>query len=45
MIKERVPRADQRSPDALLDEVMGVIDRALVAEYGQPAVRLAQLKK
>ncbi|QHO76800.1 hypothetical protein ACH79_33390 [Bradyrhizobium sp. CCBAU 051011] len=37
MIKERVPRADQRSPDAVLDEVMGVIDRALIAEYGQPA--------
>jgi hypothetical protein len=37
LIKDRVPRADQRSPDALLDEVMGVIDRALVAEYGQQA--------
>jgi hypothetical protein len=37
LIKERVPKADQRSPDALLDEVMGVIDRALVAEYGQRA--------
>jgi hypothetical protein len=37
MIKQRVPRADQQSPDALLDEVMGVIDRALIAEYGQAA--------
>jgi hypothetical protein len=37
MIKERVPRADQRSPNALLDEVMGVIDRALIAEYEQSA--------
>jgi hypothetical protein len=34
MIKQRVPKADQRSPEAVLDEVMAVIDRALLAEYG-----------
>jgi len=37
LIKSRVPKADQRSPDALLDELFGVIDRALVAEYGSAA--------
>jgi hypothetical protein len=34
LIKDRVPRADQRPPEELLEEVMGAIDRALIAEYG-----------
>jgi len=37
LIKARVPRADQREPMAVLDEVMAVIDRALIAEYGEQA--------
>jgi len=34
LIKSRVPAADQRPPEAVLDELFDVIDRALVAEYG-----------
>jgi hypothetical protein len=34
LIKSRVPAADQRPPEAVLDELFGIIDRALIAEYG-----------
>lgn len=34
LIKSRVPAADQRPPEVVLDELIGVIDRALIAEYG-----------
>jgi hypothetical protein len=35
LVKARVPDADQRPPEAVLDELMGVIDRALIAQYGE----------
>lgn len=35
LIKARVPRAADRDPQEVLSEVMGVIDRALIAEYGE----------
>jgi hypothetical protein len=45
LIKDRVPRADQRPPEEVREEVMAVCERALRAEYEQkPAVRPGKAK-
>jgi terminase small subunit-like protein len=36
LIKAKVPKADQRPPEEVLEEVLSVCGRALDAEYGQP---------
>jgi hypothetical protein len=36
LIKAKVPKADQRSPEELLEEVLTICGRALDAEYGKP---------
>ena len=35
LIKSRMPGADLREPEAVLSELFGIIDRALIAEYGE----------
>lgn len=35
-LKDNVPKADQRDPREILDEAMGVIERALKATYARP---------
>jgi len=37
MIKAKVPKADQRSPEEVLEEVLSVCAKALEAEYSKPA--------
>lgn len=36
MIKDTVPSADQRPPEAVLDEVISECEQALAAKYGRP---------
>jgi hypothetical protein len=36
VIKQNVPRADQRPPEEVLDEVLAECAKALQAKYGKP---------